>query len=162
MMVGTLASAVFAAIAANTAKESLKETRDSNAAENIRWRQEQTLKDYGRLETDAISKLYDFKKTDIDDIKGDIGSKRNKEIAHYLELCELFAVGVEEGVYDKAILSKLELKHLYREFIKLYPFIIAKRKISHDNDYEHLEMLMQSLGARYPYMQKELKRLEDE
>ena len=150
-------STLAAAITAYLSKKAQDDSRKNYKEDRQFHIKEQTLLRYESLERDAISIIHQYDKKEIERVKNDFKSKEYKEIAHCLELCEAFVVGLDEGIYNKDILSWVDQKYLYREYLDVYPFIMAQRNISHEPNYQHLVNYMDLLGEKFPYMKREIQ-----
>lgn len=93
--------------------------------DSSRQKKESTLNAYNDLQNDVFSDLtkYDFPMPEVK--RGDVEWDK---FTVYLAKLERFSVGVNSGIYSIQILNQLGGSYFIREFEKLEPIIMEKRK----------------------------------
>lgn len=113
--------------------------------DSSRQKKEATLNAYNELQNDVFSDLttYDYP---LPKVKR--GDEEWNKFTVYLAKLERFSVGVNTGIYSIKVLNHLGGAYFIREFEKLEPIIIHKRK---DNIVP---------GGHYDEFEKTVKRLK--
>ena len=65
---------------------------------------------------------------------------------------QMFAIGLDEGVYDEDVIWHIEISKLVRVYINIESMIAKKRSISGLNDYAALERFGNKIKAKYPHI----------
>ena len=113
-------------------------------------KREMTIRALVELENAAIDNLYQFKTKTIEQISHDPQCAEYKCITHLMDLMQIFAIGLEEKVYDETIVYRTEISKLARIYVNIEPMIAKKRSISGLNDYSALEMFGNKIKNKYP------------
>ena len=139
--VGTMASAIFAAYA-------LVQTKKAADKSLIRERKEATIKAVNLMQNEVFDEMLKYKASDVKKASEDTSSADYKMFSTYLARCDHFAIGIEESIYDYAVLKKLAGGFIWPLYQKFVPLIEKKRAIAHNNTlYKSLEGLAEKLKS---------------
>lgn len=112
-------------------------------------KKELTIKALTELENTAINNLYHYTPKALEKISCDSQSEEYKSITHCMDLMQMFAIGLDEEVYDEKIIWHTEISKLVRIYVNIEPMIARKRSISGLNDYAALEKFGNKIKAKY-------------
>ena len=104
----------------------------------FRWtaerdRKQATLEAYNRLQEQVLDHLNHYMPKDIEEIAKNVRSEEYKKISAYIARIEHFCVGVNQKIYDRAVVY--ELAHGYLDGAiksRITPLIEKKNRSGHD------------------------------
>ena len=98
-----------------------------------RDRKQATLEAYNRLQEQVLDHLNHYMPKDIEEIAKNVRSEEYKKISAYIARIEHFCVGVNQKIYDRAVVY--ELAHGYLNGAiknRITPIIEKKNRSGHD------------------------------
>lgn len=111
-----------------------------------RARRQATLDAFNLLQNQVLDHLNHYRKSDIIRIAEEPRSDEYKKVSALLARCAHFAVGVNEGIYDKETVQRLAGCYFVGIYSKMEPLIEKKREINQtERHYEEFEKLTASL-----------------
>ena len=121
-----------------------------HCSELRRARRQATLDAFNLLQNQVLDQLNLYRKADIVRIAEEPCSDEYKTVSALLARCAHFAVGVNEGIYDKETVRRLAGRYFIGIYMKMEPLIEKKRKINQtERHYEELEKLVETLKQFY-------------
>ena len=136
---GTVGSAIFAAVSAIVAAVQLSKTREAEDQRLSRERQKDTIDAFSKLQEEVLDKLASDSNQNVKRIVENFNQPKCKEAYDdyrvLIARLEHFSVAVNSGIYDFDVLDRLGGEHIAFLYKKVKPVIDKANSFSHDKKY---------------------------